>query len=323
MIAILAGGIAFAAWYFLAGSGNGAKTTFNGVLEAVDVDVRTEVGGVVMSFFPREGDEINAGDPICALDTEKLEIQLRGGRAELAAQRAMLEAMEKGARGQELEQVRLALDQARIQKEQAEKDYGRLDRLYNGKHVSEREKETAKMAMDLAGDQERRAREQLSLAEEGAREEEIKAQRAVVDAVQAKVDYYAAQLEDATVTSPITGRLIERYLEPGELATPGGLVATVSDYSTLEVKVYVPEDRVGAIELGRKALVYLDSFPGEPMAGKVTHKSRQAEFTPKNVQTKEERTTLVYEVTVTVENPGELSTAGLPADVDFNVAPSN
>lgn len=305
--------------YSVLSGDNGDEELYNGILEARQIDVRAEVTGKVLSAPAREGDLLEEGEVICELDQSKLKLQLQGGESELQAQEARLEAMEKGAREQELEQLRLLLDQARTQSRKTEKDYGRIERLYHQGAISEYERDGARTARDLARDQEGRALQNYNLALEGVRDEELKAQVAIVDGVRAKVDYYRLQLEDAVIKSPVKGRLVERYVEPGELVMAGGLVASVADYRELELKVYVPEDRVGSIEPGRKAAVMIDSFPGRPLAGRVSRKSGEAEFTPKNVQTREERTTLVYEVTLKVENPEEWAVAGLPADVRFEV----
>jgi HlyD family secretion protein len=309
--------IAAAAYYFSARDSNGEAPLHNGTLEAADVDVRAQVGGQVMAMLVDDGDPVKEGQLLCELDTRKLELQVRGAEGQLKAQQARLEAMNKGARDQEIEQVRLLLDQARVQKEKAEKDYGRIGRLFAQNAVSEFDRDNARTMRDLAVDQESRADQQYKLVMEGVRDEELKAQLAVVDATQAQLDYAQIQLEDAKIKSPLTGRVVERYLEAGELAMPGGLVATIADYRRLKVNVYVPEDQVGALKLGQKAAVMVDSFPGREFEGRIVRKSNAAEFTPKNVQTREERITLVYEVTVLMENPEELALAGLPADVRF------
>ena len=303
--------------YWLTTRDGRGPVTYNGILESRQVQVRAEVGGRVLAAHKDDGDQVNEGDVICELDREKLALQLRGGAGQLAAQKAKLEAMQKGARDQEIEQVKLLLGQARTQREKAEKDYGRIERLFAQEDVSEFDRDNARTMRDLAADQESRADQAYQLVLAGVRDEELKAQIAIVDATQAQVDYYQVQLDDTQVKSPLTGRVVERYVEPGELVMPGGLVAAVTDYRRLEVKVYVPEEPVGKIRLGQRAAVKVDAFPDREFAGWVSSKSEEWEFTPKNVQTKEERSSLVFEVTVQVENPGEEAIAGLPADVKF------
>ncbi len=305
------------AYYLVIGDGGGEQELYNGVLEAAEVDLKAEVTGRVLSMPVKEGQRVEQGQVVCELDREKLDLQLRAARAELRAQQAVLAAMEEGARSQEVEQVRLLLEQARTQLSEAEKNYGRMARLRADNVVSEAELDRARTARDLARDQVGRAGQQYDLVLKGVRDEELKAQLAKVDAVGAKVDLYEIQVKDALMESPLSGRVVELFVEPGELVMTGGLVMTLADYRVMEVKVYVPEDRVGRVSLDQEAAVMVDSFPGKQLSGRVSHKSKEAEFTPKSVQTREERTTLVYEVTVTVENPGEWAVAGLPADVRF------
>lgn len=304
--------------YHLAGKDRSpGDELYSGTLEVVQVEVRAEVGGLVVSAPVEEGSRVERDDVLCELKADKLELQVRGAEAELRAQQARLAALEKGARDQELEQVKLALNQARIQREKAERDCDKFERLYEQNAVSEFERDNARVMRDLARDQEARAHQQYDLVLAGVRDEELRAQLAVVDAVEAKLAYARLQLEDAIIKSPLSGRLIERYVEPGELLMPGGLVATIADYRRLEVNVYLPGDKVGAIRLGQRAEVMVDSLPDRRFSGRVIRKSMQAEFTPKNVQTKEERTALVYKVTLAVDNPEEHAVSGLPAEVKF------
>lgn len=292
---------------------------YNGVLEATEIDVRAQVGGQVVTVLAEEGDKVLSGQTICELDRSRYELQLRAAEAQLTAQSAKLEAMENGAREQELKQVEMVRDQAQIQKDKTEKDYDRLSRAAAeyADGFSEYELDTARAMKELAEKNAERAQQAYDLAVAGVRDEEKRAQISIKDAYQAQADLYKIQLDDTVIKSPISGRLIERYVEPGELVMPGGLIATVANYRKLKLKVYVPVTRVGGIKIHQKAAVMIDAFPGKEFRAWVTHKSKQAEFTPKNVQTKEERSTLVYEVTVVVDNPTGHSIAGLPADVKF------
>ncbi len=290
---------------------------YSGVLEAVPVDVHAEVGGQVLVTPALEGAKINKGDVLLELDRSRYELALRAAKGELGARKAKLEAMEKGARAREVEQARLALQTARVQKEKAEKDYGRFQRLYEEQAVSEFERDNARVGRDLARDRAARAEEAYQLVLEGVRDEELRAQMSVVDAMEARVELSELDLDKTVIESPADGTLVERYLEVGELAMPGSIAATVSNYEKLEVRVYVPEDRVGALKPGQEAEVFTDSHPGKTFSGRVAQVSNEAEFTPKNVQTREERTTLVYEVKVLVDNPERWAVAGLPADVKF------
>lgn len=125
----------------------------------------------------------------------------------------------------------------------------------------------------------------------------------------------ATTVED--IRSPIDGVVLQRAFEPGELVNPGSTLLTIGDLSTLNLTVYVPEDRYGQISLSQAYSVTVDSFPGQAFEGVVTHIADQAEFTPRNVQTVEGRKTTVFAIRLTLSNPGLALKPGMPADVDF------
>ena len=116
------------------------------------------------------------------------------------------------------------------------------------------------------------------------------------------------------ITSPIDGVVLERLVEPGEFAAPGSTVMVVASLDALTLKIYVPEDRYGQISLGQNILVTVDSFPGETFKGRVSFISDKAEFTPRNVQTKDSRQTTVYAVKLNLDPAGGKLKPGMPAD---------
>jgi len=147
----------------------------------------------------------------------------------------------------------------------------------------------------------------------------LDAAKASYDAAQASEDLASIRLKDATITSPASGYVTVKSIEEGELVVPGSPVVTISDLSNVYMMVYVSEYYVGKIELGDRAHVFSDSYPKERFEGRVTYISKQAEFTPKTIQTKEERVTMVFGVKVEVANPGLKLKPGLPADADIDL----
>jgi multidrug resistance efflux pump len=141
-------------------------------------------------------------------------------------------------------------------------------------------------------------------------------QKAVAQA-QANLNLLDAQLGKMTVYAPMPGVILTRSVEPGEFVQPGAAALTMGDIRNLTITVYVPEDRYGEIHLGQKANVSVDSFPGKTFAGEVTHIADQAEFTPRNVQTAEGRSSTVYAIKLTVTDPQGQLKPGMPADVVF------
>ncbi len=134
---------------------------------------------------------------------------------------------------------------------------------------------------------------------------------------QANLDLLNAQLAKLTVYAPMTGTILTRNVEPGEYVQPGAAALTMGDISKLTITVYVPEDRYGEVKLGEQASVSVDSFPGETFGAQVTTISDQAEFTPRNVQTAEGRSSTVYAIKLQVTDPQGKLKPGMPADVTF------
>jgi len=142
------------------------------------------------------------------------------------------------------------------------------------------------------------------------------AQRAAEQA-QANLDLLDAQIARLVVYAPQDGMVLTRNVEPGEFVQPGAAVLTLADLREITITVYVPEDRYGEISLGQQALMTVDSFPGETFNAEVVHIADQAEFTPRNVQTVEGRSSTVYAIELKVTDPEGRLKIGMPADVTF------
>jgi HlyD family secretion protein len=159
----------------------------------------------------------------------------------------------------------------------------------------------------------------VQLAEAAVRQAEAavaQAEKAAAQA-QAQVDAIDAQIAKLTVYAPAAGTILQRNIEPGETAVAGSGALILGELERLTITVYIPEDRYGEIRLGQSVSITADSFPGRTFSGSVTRIADQAEFTPRNVQTQEGRSTTVYAVEITVENPDSDLKPGMPADVAF------
>jgi HlyD family secretion protein len=167
-----------------------------------------------------------------------------------------------------------------------------------------------------------RARERLSLAEEGPRSETIDAQRARLRGARASLQPVEARLDNMVVTAPSSGLITVRHRESGESTPPGAAVFTLMDPADRWVRIYVREDRIGAVSLGQEAAITSDTYRDRSYEGRVTFIASEAEFTPKNVQTQEERVKLVYAVKVRITgDPDRVLKPGMPADVEIRLDP--
>jgi HlyD family secretion protein len=161
------------------------------------------------------------------------------------------------------------------------------------------------------------ARAALTAAKAAAASDRLEVAQAQVDMAQAALDVLDAQIAKLTLTTPIGGTVLSRAIEPGEVVVPGSTVLVIADLSQLQITVYVPEDRYGALNLGQTAAVTVDSFPDETFTAAVVHIADRAEFTPRNVQTAEGRKTTVFAVKLSINNLDGKLKPGMPADVKF------
>jgi HlyD family secretion protein len=148
----------------------------------------------------------------------------------------------------------------------------------------------------------------------GATPEQIAAAEAQVEMARAALQSLEVQAENLRLAAPISGLVLERPVQPGELALPGAPLFALADLERLSLTLYVPEDRVGRVRLGGEVVVTVDAFPGRTFRGRAIYISSEAEFTPRNVQTREDRVNMVFAVKVELPNPGHLLKPGMPAD---------
>jgi hypothetical protein len=148
----------------------------------------------------------------------------------------------------------------------------------------------------------------------GATPEQIDAVEAQVEIARAALETLRVQVDKLTLTAPISGLVLERPVHVGEVALPGSPLLTLADLANLTLTVYVPEDQLGQVQFGQVVSVTVDAYPDRVFSGTVVYLSNQAEFTPKNVQTREERVNMVFAVKIELPNPDHALKPGMPAD---------
>ena len=318
----------------LAAAGAGAWYWFNrpaeaeealaasGTVEATDAQVGFQAPGRIAEIAVREGDRVRAGTVLARLDGAEAEARRAQAAAQVEAARAGLAELERGSRSEEVATARAALAAAGDRLANAEKDYERTRTLFEGGAVSREALDNARLARDVAKSQRTQAAEQLQLVQKGPRPERIEAARAQVAQASAALRAAEVALGNMTIVAPFDGLVTVRAREPGEIVQAGSPVLTLMNPADRWVRIYVREDRVGAVHLGDRAVITSDTFPGKTYPGEVAFIASEAEFTPKNVQTTEERVKLVYAVKVRVTGDPEYELKpGLPADVRLDGAP--
>ncbi len=296
---------------------NSGRITASGTIEATEVAIESKVTGRIEQLMVDEGDRVTEDQLLVQIERREIEAQVRGAVAQVEAARANLANLEAGSREQEIKKGEAALEEANANLEKTRTDRDRLEKLHNDKVVSDQEWERARTANDVAVAKQREAREHLDLLKAGTRRQLIEAARGEFRRAQAALELVLVQLDDTRLTAPLAATVLLKNREKGELATPGTPILTLGDLDHLWVSIYVKETDLGRVKLGGEARITVDTFPGKAYRGKVTHISNKAEFTPKTIQTKEERVKLVFEVKVAIENQaGELK-PGMPADVEL------
>jgi len=161
------------------------------------------------------------------------------------------------------------------------------------------------------------ARVNVSVVEAGASDEQIAVFEAQVDQARANLEALGVKKDKHRIHSPIEGQVIDRVVNQGERVMQGSTLMTLGNLDRVELTVYVPEPDMGRVDLGQSVEVTVDTFPEKPFYGRVTTISQEAEFTPKNVQTKEERANTVFAVKVEIPNQEHRLRPGMPADAVF------
>jgi len=274
----------------------------SGTIEVREVNVASKVSGQILELRVDEGSSVKAGDTIVLIDHEAMDIQLRQAEAGVALAEAQLALLRQGARIEDIRQGEEALRQAEASFKVAGEDARRMRELARRGSVTPKQKEDAEARLTVADAQRGSAGEAVAKLRRLARPEEIRAAEARLAQAAAASDLLRKAIADCAVVSPVTGIVTQRPVESGELATPGTVVMVVSELSKARLMIYVSEQELGGIRLGQAAEVRIDSAPGRVFQGTVTFISPEAEFTPKNVQTKEDRVKLVFGVKVEIPN---------------------
>ncbi len=287
----------------------------SGQVDATEVQVAPEVGGRIIELAIQEGDRVSRGDLIARLDSRDADLALKRAEAERAQADAQLRLLQAGSRPEDIRQAEAqaaaaAADVAAAQADlsAAETDLQRFERLLQSNSGSQKQRDDAATHRNVARDRLAavRAREAAAGAtvarlKAGARREEIEAARARVAAVDAQIATLEKSKADATVTAPIDGIVTERLLELGEMAAPRAPIVVSPISITPGRRCSSTSRMIPRIKLGQAATVFTDAGgPGLP--GKVSYVSSKAEFTPRNVQTAEDRSKLVYRVSIAVDN---------------------
>jgi HlyD family secretion protein len=302
----------------------------SGHVEATETRLAPEAGGRVLTLNVKEGDRVEAGQTVLTLDTRDVQLAINRVKAEQAAAEAQLRLVQAGSRVEDIRQAqsqvetaRADVSAARSELQAAEQDLTRFDTLLKNNSGSQKQRDDAATRRDVARDRVASAESRVKTAEQvlaklraGARIEEVDAARARVATVTAQIAPLEKTLGDATLVSPVAGLVTEKLVEVGEVIAPRAPVVVLVDLDHAWADVFVPEPTVPQIKIGQAATIFTDAG-GNGIAGTISYISPKAEFTPRNVQTAEERSKLVYRVRITVDNKDGVLKQGMPVEAEI------
>lgn len=288
---------------------------YSGTIEAVEVDVVPEVSGRILQRPVDQGTVVSAGDVVAIIDPAPYRNALEETQGALREASARLDLLRKGYRTEEVEGAARDLDEARAQVTLTEAQLRRVQDLFRAEVVSQEDVDRAQRDIDVARARQASAEQKHRLLKRGFRPEEIEQASAEVARLESLLAQRQLDLDRTTVRSPLQGTVTEKIQEPGEYARPGSPIVSVADLGHLYVWVYLNTVEQGRLKVGDDVSVRVDAYKGRTFPGRVVYISPQAEFTPRNVQTAEDRVQLVFGVKVAVDNPDGALKAGLPADV--------
>jgi HlyD family secretion protein len=354
----------------------------SGNIELTEVNIAFKTSGRLLERSVDEGDLVKKGQVIARLDHDQLSAQrereaaglqsaiaqlaqaetalaweketfaanLQQRKADLDSYQAKLQELKNGARPQEIEEARAAVDSAQAEFERAKRDWERAQTLYKNDDISTAQYDQyrsrwegsnaaltqakERQALVLAGPrreqieaaeaQVQRAHAAIRLAETNSleikrREQELPLRRAEIDRAKANLALIDTQIDDTTVVSPVDGIVLVKSAEPGEVLAAGTTILTIGDLEHPWLRAYINAPDLGSIKLGMAVDVTTDSYPEKIYRGRLSFISSEAEFTPKQIQTQEERVKLVYRIKIDVENPQQTLKSNMPADAVINL----
>ena len=298
---------------FLAGCGNSVRPDGSGTIECTQVVIAPQVGGRIVKLVPQEGNAVTNGSLIAQIDTADWQLKQNEARAALAVAQAQLDLLVAGTRDEDIQRAREQVREAHAVSGAADADLKRIEPLFEKKSATSKQLDDARAQAERASASLAGAEQMLSRLLHGSRKEEICVAQALLDQAKARVAQADKAVDDCTILAPVGGIITTRSREEGELFGPGSALVTISRLDDVWLSIYVSENRLSLVKLGKLASVRIDGDK-KVYEGMVSFVSPEAEFTPKNIQTPDERSKLVYRVKIALRNPDGVFKPGMPAD---------
>jgi len=298
---------------------------YSGTIETTQANLSFQIPGRVIKVNVQEGQHVTKDQIIAELD--RAEFESRYAQAKANLERAQKTKQQLGTvldisrktLPSEVDRATANVKSVKDTLKDAENNYRRFEELFSKGVVTEKERDTVKLAYDVAKSRLAESESMLKLAQGNltridASKQDVEVASAQINSINASLNQASIQLAYTQLKSPMDGIITNRNIEPGETVNSGREVITISDLSRVDLKIFVDETEIGKVKPGQKVDVKVDTFPGKTYAGSVSFISPEGEFTPKIIQTKKERVKLVYLVKVSIDNPNFELKSGMPAD---------
>ncbi len=306
-----------AAGIILSACGNNESDSYieaTGTIESTNVTVSSKNSGEIINMLVDEGSLIAAGDTILLIDNEATGYQLKQAEASVKIAEAQLGLMLKGARTEDIKLAEENTKQSLATYNLAKEDYIRYTKLWEAGTITKKQFDEIKTRFQISEAQLSAANENYEKVKKIFRPEEIDQADANLQKAKASTELLKKNIRDSYVVSPVGGTVTKKFVEKGETVTPMSSLVKISDLSKVYLTIYVPETELGKIKPGQRSEITIDTFPDRTYEGRVSFISPEAEFTPKNIQTKDERTKLVFAVKIEISNKNFELKPGMPAD---------
>ena len=294
------------------------RLTASGTVEVTKYDVTPRIAGYIRELTCREGDFLTEGVLVCRLEREDLQRQNESGWQAVEAAQATLTDLQKGSREQEIFMAKSQIDRTKAVYDKASADLTRNEQLYAVGGISRQELDNAREANKVAKEDYLSAQANYDLVMEGTRTDQIAAQAAEVQRLIAAARANGDLVNNTNLFSPVDGVIISKNFENNEYINAGESVVTIADLKDCWVKVYISTADLGKVYIGQETELTVDGFPQEKFTGKVVEINDEAEFTPRESITQDERANMVFAVKIQIENPDGKIKAGMPTDVIFH-----
>lgn len=308
---------------------NSKDTAYTGSIEADQIDISSEISGTLSKLFIQEGQNIKKGEKIAQIDTTSLNIKLKEAQAQLNSSQAGLKETKNGSRAEEISKARANLEaiSALLEGAKSKYDYNiknlnDLKSLYESEGVSQKSVEDAQALVDSSDSNYKNLQKQyeankaaLDLLLKGATSEKIKMSQSQVDLAASNIELLQYQISKGDIFSPIDGVVQTINFDENELIPNGGNMVSILDLNNQYVKIYISQKQLHKISLNQELNLTNDSLKDKKIKGKVIYISSEAEFTPKNVESKESKEEMVFEVKIKIMDNLDFLKPGMLVDV--------